>query len=202
MLSKKKKTLPHQTKRWGPLKNKKYGWLLYKKYYDIISRCENPRSTSYKDYGSRGVSMCKEWRTNIHSFYEWAIKNGFKPGLTIDRVNVHKGYSPKNCRFITKSEQSSNRRHHISYRGEIASEAERRLKLKRGSIHARLKNGFTLKKAFNTPLIRVPLIYNKETSSQAERRLNLKRGTIHCRIKYYGWSKKRAFSTTGTTQEN
>jgi hypothetical protein len=51
------------------------------------------------------------WREDYFSFKDWALANGYRPGLTIDRINNSKGYSPSNCRFVTLSENLQNRRH-------------------------------------------------------------------------------------------
>lgn len=77
---------------------------------EMVSRCHNRKNKDYKNYGDRGVSVCEEWRDNFESFYNWALKNGYKGGLTIDRRNNNGNYEPANCRFITKAENSRNKR--------------------------------------------------------------------------------------------
>lgn len=92
---------------------------LYYIYNGIINRCYNPKHTYYKDYHDRGIDVCKEWRNNKATFFEWAINNGYRDGLTIDRIDNNKGYSPDNCRWTTNLEQVRNRRNtvHIEYEG-------------------------------------------------------------------------------------
>ena len=83
--------------------------ILYKKWCGIKSRCLNKKSSGYKKYGSKGISICNEWKNSFLSFYNWAIKNGWKPELQIDRINNPEGYSPENCRFTTNTKNCQNR---------------------------------------------------------------------------------------------
>jgi hypothetical protein len=52
----------------------------------------------------RDVDVCPEWRDDPRTFGEWANDNGYEPGLSIDRVNPRLGYSPENCRWVTKAQ--------------------------------------------------------------------------------------------------
>jgi len=72
------------------------------------NRCYNIKDKDYKAYGERGIKICDEWNNSFESFYEWSINNGFKKGLEIDRINNDLGYSPKNCRYVTKEENLLN----------------------------------------------------------------------------------------------
>jgi len=83
---------------------------LYSIWGAMKRRCHNPKVWAYKYYGARGIEVCSEWRKYFIPFYEWAIKNGWKDGLQIDRINVNGNYTPENCRFITKIENSRSRR--------------------------------------------------------------------------------------------
>lgn len=77
---------------------------LYDVYNNIVKRCTNPNNPSYKDYGGRGVTLCDEWE-DINVFLDWAYKNGYSDGLSIDRIDNDLGYSPNNCRWSTKTTQ-------------------------------------------------------------------------------------------------
>lgn len=89
---------------------------LYRIWQNMKSRCTNQRFTSYPYYGGRGITVCSEWLTDFAAFRDWALSNGYADDLTIDRIDVNKGYSPDNCRWATKSDQSSNRRPYKMHR--------------------------------------------------------------------------------------
>lgn len=80
---------------------------LYRIWSNIKSRCLNPKSDNYKFYGGKGITICEEWLHSFQAFYDWAMENGYKDGLTIDRKNSDDGYSPRNCQWITQSENAT-----------------------------------------------------------------------------------------------
>jgi hypothetical protein len=80
----------------------------------IKNRCYNQKAPRYRDYGGRGITVCDEWRASFQLFYEWAMNNGYREGLSIDRENNDKGYDPSNCRWATAKAQANNRRNNIA----------------------------------------------------------------------------------------
>lgn len=64
-------------------------------------RCYNPSCKDFRWYGEKGIKICKEWMDNPKLFENWSLSNGYQDGLTIDRINSDKDYSPDNCRWIS-----------------------------------------------------------------------------------------------------
>lgn len=93
---------------------------LYNIWIGMKTRCYNEGSLRFRDYGGRGITMCDEWLYNFKAFYEWAISNGYREDLTIDRIDNDGNYEPSNCRWVGWTEQQNNRRnnHVISLLGE------------------------------------------------------------------------------------
>lgn len=87
---------------------------LYYVWAEMIQRCTNPKHRRFEDWGGRGIEVCDEWKNDYSAFKEWALENGYREGLTIDRINNDMGYSPDNCRWATVNEQNKNKR---KYRG-------------------------------------------------------------------------------------
>ncbi len=85
---------------------------VYNTWHHMIDRCKNPKAKFYKDYGGRGIKVCKEWR-DIKAFAKWADENGYAKGLTIERKDVNGNYCPENCCWITAKEQAKNKRNTI-----------------------------------------------------------------------------------------
>lgn len=128
---------------------------LYSIYTSMKSRCYYKRNKEYKNYGARGIVICEEWLNSFEAFYSWAMNNGYKDNLTIDRINVNGNYEPNNCRWVTMKIQNNNRRnnHYITYNNETHTVAEwASIKnISSDTIFKRLRNNWSIEKALNTP---------------------------------------------------
>lgn len=83
---------------------------LYNIWCGMKQRCYYTKHKDYHSYGGRGITVCDEWKHDFKAFYDWAVNNGYRDDLTIDRVNVDGNYEPSNCRWATHLEQSKNKR--------------------------------------------------------------------------------------------
>lgn len=124
---------------------------LYGVWQGMKRRCYCPTDKSYKNYGGRGIHLHESW-LNFENFREWSIQNGYKEGLTIERIDVNKNYEPSNCTWIPLKRQARNRRttHYLSYNGETFSITEwaEKTGIPRKTISQRINNyGWSVDKA-------------------------------------------------------
>lgn len=138
----------------------------------IIGRCTNEKSNDYKYYGGRGIKICNEWKNNFQSFYDWARNNGYKEGLTIDRIDVNGDYEPSNCRWVSRKIQSLNKRdnHFITYKGKTQTLTEwgQELNIKPSIISERInKLSWTIEDSLLKPIRKI------KKGNKNERRNNI-----------------------------
>lgn len=73
------------------------------------NRCSKPKCDKWQNYGGRGIRVCDEWNNDCLAFIDWALSNGYKRGLSIDRIDVNGNYEPRNCRWTDMVTQANNK---------------------------------------------------------------------------------------------
>lgn len=130
---------------------------LYKIWAGIKSRCTNPKSTRFENYGGRGITFYKEWE-NFESFYEWAVNNDYEDNLTIERIDNNGNYEPSNCRWVDYYEQSHNKRNNVyfTYKNEThcLREWANILNIKPMTLYNRYRKGWSVERMLSTPVLK------------------------------------------------
>ena len=158
------------------------GERLYKIWKGIKNRCFNSDSSAFKNYGGRGIIMCEEWRRDYTGFRDWATDSGYESTLTIERIDVNKGYSPKNCTWIPKSMQSRNRRNIVYVEGKTLTEISKRAGISRVEIKSRYYRGSRTIEELSKPL-KKPILVNGKTLREISKETDIKYGTLKVRYR-------------------
>lgn len=139
--------------------------MCYSKFYNIWrgikTRCNNPNSKSYKDYGKRGIK--NEWKSfekfkkDVYPSYLEHIKKFGEDNTFIERNDNNGNYNKKNCSFKTRLEQNNNKRnnHLITFKGktQTVSQWAEELNIKRNNLYTRIfMYKWPIEKSFFTPI--------------------------------------------------
>jgi hypothetical protein len=160
------------------------------------ARCSNPNNNRYKNYGGRGIKVCKRWM----KFENFLKDMGLRPdGLSLDRINNNKNYIPSNCKWSTQKEQANNRKtnHNIKINGVTKNikQWSELSGIKQTTILARLKYGYSNKEAVFKPLNKAKKFRmgNKyKTLQEWSKIYNISYKLIFSRFKYSNLSLKES----------
>jgi hypothetical protein len=153
---------------------------LYNIWKMMRKRCRCENRSDYKYYGGKGIKVCEEWDNTDYGFdcfKAWAMRNGYRDTLTIDRINTNGDYCPENCRWVTMLAQSYNRTTTKNYQNAPQNLKKKYVKYngKSQTLYAwgkelgieyhvlinRMKRGWSTKDIFETP---VNMEYSRRTS--------------------------------------
>lgn len=129
---------------------------LYKTWDIMRQRCFNPNDHAYRHYGARGISICEEWNDFL-VFKQWALENGYRDDLTIDRIDVYGNYEPSNCRWADLNTQANNKTtsHYLEYNGKKQTIAQwaKEMNIPIGTLHKRItKFNWDIESALTKPI--------------------------------------------------
>jgi hypothetical protein len=132
------------------------GTRLHQVWGNMIQRCHNPANERYGYYGGRGIRVCEEWE-DFAMFRDWALKAGYREGLTIERLDNDGDYEPGNCTWTTRQRQARNRRTNrfLTAFGEVKTVADwaedPRCQVGYYTLHSRLGLGWPSQRAISMP---------------------------------------------------
>lgn len=174
-------------------------------WHSMKGRCLYKSTNQYKNYGGRGIKVCNDWEKDFVSFYNWAIDNGYKDGLTLDRIDVNGNYEPSNCRWVTRNEQYKNTttNRFITYKGETKTLTEwcRKYNINVVTFSDRLKRGLTFEEAIKKPTFKgggfITYTINGKTKTLSEwcKIYGMSYERVYVRIKEYKWDVLKALTT-------
>lgn len=124
----------------------------------MMRRCYNPKEPNFANYGAKGIRVCAQW----HSVEAFILDNEHlaKPGLSIERINNDGDYAPSNCTWASNMEQTLNRRitKNITFQGktQCLTHWAKELGIKQPALHARIRAGWSIERAFTEPVRKWP----------------------------------------------
>ena len=124
----------------------------YTSWVEMRRRCRpNPKRRCNGDYAERGITVCPQWNDFKTFLLDMGERDG---GMTLERINNDKGYSPDNCKWVTKADQNRNqtRSRRISFNGktQLLVDWAREFGISKELMHWRLKNGWTMQRISDT----------------------------------------------------
>lgn len=163
----------------------------YQTWSSMMKRCYRNNNKSFRNYGGRGIKVCKRW----HDFINFYTDMGKRPdGHSLERIDNNGNYEPSNCCWTTRIKQARNKRtiKTITLNGETKSIPEwaEKLGLSAERINQRItRDNWDPIKALTTPIdnnyrIRFGYELNGETKTLSEwgEQYGISAGTVYRRI--------------------
>lgn len=120
---------------------------IYSAWITMKSRCQNPKSRKYPDYGGRGITVCAKWQT-FDGFFE---DMGDRPDdHSLERIDNNQGYSKENCTWATRSAQQRNRRVNRLVGGRCLTAVAEESGIQPETIRSRLRAGWSEERSCST----------------------------------------------------
>jgi len=127
----------------------------YGSWIQARARTTNPKNPSWALYGGRGIEMCPRWRNSFWAFVEDMAPRP-SPDHSLDRIDNDGNYEPGNVRWATAEEQANNTRSNVFLehegRRQTVTQWERERELPIGTIRGRIRLGWGVPRAIETPL--------------------------------------------------
>lgn len=127
---------------------------LYNIWQQMKQRCYNEKSISFIYYGQKNITICNEWKYDYLNFRNWAMNNGYKENLTLDRIDTKGNYCPENCRWISNAKQQRNKNNNrfLTFKNKTLCVAEwsEKTGIKSQTIYQRLRRNWTIERTLTT----------------------------------------------------
>lgn len=158
------------------LRSKNGNGRIYNIWRSMKQRCYDPKRKDYHSYGGRGIGICSDWKDSAESFADWALKNGYRDDLTIDRIDNNGDYTPENCRWATRREQDHNkpgvRLYYVDGEEYTLNEVCGKYEIRPASVEKELAKGKSIEESIQQALSRrrVPWSLERERYMHNEAR--------------------------------
>ena len=128
----------NKTRKHGESCNSTKCSKLYGVWASMKRRCYNPNTKYYYRYGGRGIKVCDKWLEYI-PFRDWAMKSGYKEGLTIDRIDNNGNYCPENCEWKTIQFQQTHRCNTLKFNNMSIKDISKTFGIKTCTLYERIR---------------------------------------------------------------
>lgn len=159
---------------------------LHEIYNNMKSRCEVPSTNRYERYGGRGIKVCKEWK-NFYMFKKWSLENGYKDGLSIERIDVDGNYEPNNCEWIPLKQQHENKSNtvRINFKGKemTLNELSELTGISRTTLYGRHKSGLKDEELLYSTITKVFINGSLKTFSELEKETGINADLLRTRYR-------------------